>query len=141
MINGKVLNLLEYLNVWVIEAMNGSMLTFPSGTLAEGVYERECESDRTFPEGVFVINDTNIQSASINVQFEIYLVRPTVKTHFEINGRGRFLSGVRVGSRFTYNLQLVPAPCELYPCVFILLQIRSNPRAYFHILVLYVDLT
>jgi hypothetical protein len=50
-LNGSPLNLLDYLNAWVTEAMNESMRTFPSGTLADGTYQRECGSERTFAEG------------------------------------------------------------------------------------------
>jgi hypothetical protein len=91
-LNGSPLNLIAYMNAWVTEAINQSMLTFPSGTLADGTYERECKSERTFAEGVFTINEAVVQIASITAQFEIYLVRPAVKSHFEVNGRGRVIS-------------------------------------------------
>ena len=87
-LNGNLLNLLDYMNAWVTAAMNESMLTFPSGTLVDGTYQRECVAERAFAEGLFIVNDTPIQTATITVQFEIYLVRPAVKSHFEINGRG-----------------------------------------------------
>jgi hypothetical protein len=91
-LNGSPLNLLEYMNAWVIEAMNQTMLTFPSGTLADGTYQRECASERTFAEGTFTVNDIPIGTATIDVQFDVYLVRPAIKSHFEINGRGRVIS-------------------------------------------------
>jgi hypothetical protein len=91
-LNGESLNLLSYMDAWVTEAINESMRTFPSGTLADGTYERECTSERKFTEGLFVVNDTIIQTATITMQFEIYLLRPAVKSHFEINGRGRVIS-------------------------------------------------
>jgi Restriction endonuclease len=91
-LNGNPLNLPEYLNAWVNEAMNENMRTFPSGALADGTYQRECGSERTFEEGLFVVNETAIRTAMITVQFEIYLVRPAVKSHFEIGGRGRVIS-------------------------------------------------
>jgi hypothetical protein len=68
------------------------MRTFASGMLVDGTYQRECESERTFAERHFILNDNSIQTATIAVQFEIYLVRPAVKSHFEINGRGRVIS-------------------------------------------------
>jgi hypothetical protein len=80
------------MNAWVIEAMNQTMLTFPSGTLADGTYQRECASERTFAEGTFTVNDIPIGTATIDVQFDVYLVRPAIKSHFEINGRGRVIS-------------------------------------------------
>jgi hypothetical protein len=91
-LNGDLLNLLDYLNDWVTEAINESMRTFPSGTLVDGAYERECTSDRQFAEGTFVVNDVAIEAATIDVQFEINLIRPAVRSHFEINGRGRVIS-------------------------------------------------
>jgi len=91
-LNGQRLNLLDYVNDWVTQAMNQSMLTFASGTLEEGTYQRECEANRTFEEGIFIVNDTSIGSAAITVQFEIYLSRPAVKSHFEVGGRGRVIS-------------------------------------------------
>ena len=91
-LNGNPLNLLDYLNAWVTEAINENMRTFASGPLADGIYQRECRAERTFAEGVFVLDNFAIESARITVQFEIYLVRPAVKSHFEINGRGRVIS-------------------------------------------------
>jgi hypothetical protein len=83
---------MEYINSWVTESMNESMRTFPSGTLADGTYQRECESERSFAEGLFIFNDIAIQAITIAVKFEIYLVRLAVKSHFEVNGRGRVIS-------------------------------------------------
>lgn len=91
-LNGSPVNLLDYMNAWVTEAINESMRTFPSGTLVDGTYQRSCGSERTFREGIFVVNNTAIETATITVQFDIYLVRPAVKSHFEINGRGRVIS-------------------------------------------------
>jgi hypothetical protein len=91
-LNGNPLNLLEYMNAWVTEAINESMRTFPSGTLAEGIYKRECTAERSFGEGVLIVNGTPIGTATITVQFDIHLVRPAVKSHFEIGGRGRVIS-------------------------------------------------
>ena len=91
-LNGTPLNLLDYMNAWVTEAMNDSMRTFPSGTLVDGIYQRECGSERTFAEGSFILNNAAMQTATIAVQFEIYLVRPALKSYFEINGRGRVIS-------------------------------------------------
>jgi restriction endonuclease len=92
LLNGTLLNMLDYINDWATEAMNESMLTFPSGTLVDGVYPRECLSKRTFSDGAFVLNGTSIGEAEITVRFDIQLVRPAVKSHFEINGRGRVIS-------------------------------------------------
>ena len=58
----------------------------------DGTYQRECVSERTFTEGPFILNDITIEAAKITVQFDIYLARPAVKSHFEINGRGRVIS-------------------------------------------------
>lgn len=91
-LNGNPLNLLEYMNAWVTEAIDESMLTFSTADLPDGTYQRECESVRTFAEGIFVVNDTPIRTATITVLFQIYLVRPAIKSHFEINGRGRVIS-------------------------------------------------
>lgn len=91
-LNGRPLNLLEYMNAWVTEAIEESMLTFATATLVDGTYQRECTSERTFAEGVFITNGAPIRTATITVQFDIYLVRPAVKSHFEINGRGRVIS-------------------------------------------------
>jgi hypothetical protein len=91
-LSGNPLNLVEYINIWVVESINESMRTFPSGTLADGTYQRECQSERSFAEGLFILNDIAIQAIMIGVKFEIRLVRPAVKSHFEVNGRGRVIS-------------------------------------------------
>jgi hypothetical protein len=90
-LNGDPLNLLDYLNAWVTEAINESMRTFPSGTLVDCIYKREFASARQFVEGALVVNNIAIESATLGVQFEINLVRPAVRSHFEINGRGRVI--------------------------------------------------
>lgn len=91
-LDGKSLNAVDYFNAWVLEAINESMRTFPSGTLAAGIYKRECSAERTFPEGSLRVNDTMIQTARIEVQFDVYLVHPAIKSHFEVGGRGRVIS-------------------------------------------------
>lgn len=91
-LNGSPLNLTEYTNAWTIEAINESMNTFPSGTLPDGLYHRECASERTFSEGTLAINGKSIELARIHVEFDIRLVRPAIKTHFEIDGRGRVIT-------------------------------------------------
>jgi hypothetical protein len=111
-LNGDPLNLLDYMNAWVTDAINESMRTFPSGTLADGTYKRECTSDRQFGEGAFVVNDIAIETATIAVQFEINLIRPAVRTHFEINGRGRVISfeAHSVGSATINEVQFTFGP-------------------------------
>ena len=42
--------------------------------------------------GILTVNDISIGTSTITVQFEIYLVRPDVKSHFEINGRSQVIS-------------------------------------------------
>ena len=91
-LDGSPLNLLEYVNAWTAEAIQESMRTFQSHTLEEGTHQRECTAERKFAEGVLIVNATGIRSAKLTVQFEAYIVRPAVKTHFEINGRGRVIS-------------------------------------------------
>jgi hypothetical protein len=90
--NGATLSLTGYVNAWINEAINQSMLSFPSGTFPNGVYQRECEAERPFLEGVFKVNDQAMEKATLKVQFEIYLVWPAIKSHFEVNGRGRFIT-------------------------------------------------
>lgn len=111
-LNGNSLNLLDYMNAWVSEAINESMRTFPSGTLAEGIYQRECTAARTFTEGVLILNDISIGAARITVQIEIYLARPAVKSHFEINGRGRVISFVphTIGNVTVNEVQFIFGP-------------------------------
>src|SRR3984957_13407132 len=91
-LSGEPLNLSDYMNAWVAAARDESMRNFPSGTLPDGTYQREFTSERTFPEGCFIVNSHSIETATITLQFEVYLLRPAVKSHFEINGRGRVIS-------------------------------------------------
>ena len=91
-LNGTRIDFLDYMNVWAMEAMNETTRTFPSGTLAEGIYQREGKSQRAFEEGVLTIDGNKIRTATITVQFDIILVRPAIKSHFEIGGRGRVIS-------------------------------------------------
>jgi hypothetical protein len=92
MLNGTPMNMMDQLSLWSNETMNESMLTFASGTLSEGTYQREGKSERKFAEGELTVNDAPIEKIAITVQFEIFLVRPAVKSHFEVNGRGRVIS-------------------------------------------------
>jgi hypothetical protein len=109
--NGNPLDLLEYINAWGTEAITESMRTFPSGTLPEGIYQRECSSERSFAEGVLTINETSMQTATITVQFDIILVRPAIKSDFEVNGRGRVISFEehKVGDMTMYKVQFTLA--------------------------------
>lgn len=91
-LNGNPLNLLEFFNRWATEAIQESMLTFASGTLADGIYQRECSSTRSFGEGVFILDNSSIENIEIEVRFDIFLVRPAIRSHFEIGGRGRVIS-------------------------------------------------
>lgn len=91
-LNGTSLNLGEYAASWTNEAIGQSMSTFPSGTLPEGTYQRECTSQRKFAEGALLVDGKSIETVTMDVQFDVYLARPAVKTHFEINGRGRVIT-------------------------------------------------
>lgn len=91
-LDGKPLSLVDYFNGWGTEAMNESMRTFPSGTMPDGIYQRECAAERMFSEGCFIVNGMTIQTAKIEVQFDVYLTHPAVKSHFEVGGRGRVIS-------------------------------------------------
>jgi hypothetical protein len=91
-LNGKPIDILDYINVWATEAINEYMRTFPSGTLPDGIYQREIKAERPFVEGVLKINEHFIRTAAITVQFDITLVRPAIKSDFEVSGRGRVIS-------------------------------------------------
>ena len=89
---GADLNLDQYLREWISETCNESLRTFPSGTLAEGDYEREAEAQRVFDEGELTVNDLDIAEAKLQVKFSVRVVRPPVVSHFEVATRGRSLS-------------------------------------------------
>jgi hypothetical protein len=94
LLNSNSIDFLDYINVWATEAINEYMRTFPSGMLPDGIYQREVKSERSFNEGVLKINEHSIRTAAITVQFDITLVRPAIKSDFEISGRGRVISFV-----------------------------------------------
>lgn len=91
-LDGKPIDFLDYINVWATEAINEYMRTFPSGTLPDGIYQREIKAERSFVEGVLKINEHVIRTMAITVQFDITIVRPAIKSDFEVSGRGRVVS-------------------------------------------------
>jgi len=90
-VQGRTINLKEYLVAWGHEAVNGSMRTFSSGKLPEGVYERTGESTREYAEGELTLNGDAIRSATLHVPFKVRLFR-TVTSHFEVESRGRVVT-------------------------------------------------
>jgi len=112
LLNGTPVQLPPYLNEWTTEAINSSMLTFPSGTLQEGIYLRSCQSARQFMEGQLNINASDMKSAELEVEFQIQLKRPAVISHYEVGGRGRViaLEGYTPGGVTINDVQIVLGP-------------------------------
>lgn len=82
----------QYMDIWVQLAMNESMLTFPSGKVADGLYDRETHSEKQFGDEEFFLDGNEIEAVTIDITFEITLVRPAAKTVFDVGGRGRVVT-------------------------------------------------
>jgi len=92
LLNGSPLDLPKYLEEWSVAAINESSRTFPSGTLPDGKYPRQCHAVREFSERQLTVDGRDIESVSIDVEFDTYIKRPPVISHFEVGGRGRVVT-------------------------------------------------
>jgi hypothetical protein len=92
MLHGKSIDLDQYAKDWAVATCNDNTNTFPSGTLPEGIYGRHASSKREFGIGEFVLNDRDIDAATLEVEFTVRVIRPAVVSHFEVATRGRALS-------------------------------------------------
>jgi hypothetical protein len=102
----------QYMDIWVQIAMNESMMTFPSGKIADGVYERETHSEKRFGDGQFLLDGNEIETVAIDVTFEITLLRPAVKAVFDVGGRGRVVTfeAHQVGAVTMNEVQFTEVP-------------------------------
>jgi hypothetical protein len=90
--NGTEIDLDAYIREWMAEAADESVRTFPSASLPEGIYEHVIEHSREFDLGSVVLDDIDMESASLKVELSVRVVRPPVVSHFEVATRGRSLS-------------------------------------------------
>ena len=70
--------------------------SFPSGELATGPYEQAGTLERMFSANELVVNGIDIERLEAKVVLNLRVIRPTVRSVFEVSKRGRALSLERV---------------------------------------------
>jgi hypothetical protein len=102
----------EYLRQWIDQAKDKDVLNFASGNLPEGRYDREASSTRVFEPGECLVNDEEMESASILVRYHVDLYRPPVVSHFSVETRGRVysLAPVKLPKGETLAMNIVVGP-------------------------------
>lgn len=90
--NGAPINLKEFLMASANQTLSQDVLTFRSHTLAVGDYEREGVSTRVFEPGGLVVNDKDMESMEIRVNYTVTIFRPAVIWSFDVETRGRVLT-------------------------------------------------
>jgi Restriction endonuclease len=88
-LNGETVDFLKFLDSWVTSEINESMKAFPSGSLADGDYQRSCIARREFDAGQFTVDGADFQVIDLKIDFDIHLKRPSVLANFDISGRGQ----------------------------------------------------
>ena len=91
-LSGQRVDFREYLSAWVDAAIDERNRTFPSGRLAEGVYDLEAQAERTFGDGELLIGEDPVDSIELQVRYKMRVIRPPLVSHYEVSTRGRALS-------------------------------------------------
>jgi hypothetical protein len=91
-VSGEETDFDHYLRYWISQACEESTKGFPSGDLPEGEYDRPVSASRKFSRGEVILNDHEIESASLQVMVKLRVTRPPVASHFEVATRGRSIS-------------------------------------------------
>lgn len=88
---GNSIDLQEYTNQWAKDEAANKISKFPSHKMPDAVYDLSFDSTREFPEGEFVMDGKDIQKARISVTLDLRVTHPSIISHFEVEGRGRYL--------------------------------------------------
>lgn len=112
MICGASAELRAYVGAWSDQTVSEDLLHFASGSLPEGSYERNGFSTRTFEAGDLNLNDKDIETAKLDVRYQVELYRPEVRSHFSVETRGRvyFLAPVEFPLGQVMTVHIVESP-------------------------------
>jgi hypothetical protein len=91
-LRGEVIDFDRYVREWIVDACNERLASFPSGVTPNGVHELQARVERQFDREEFYVNDKEIESASLSIDFKVRITRPAVISHFEVQSRGRVVS-------------------------------------------------
>jgi hypothetical protein len=67
------------------------MGTLNTSRLAEGVYPLEISETRSFGPNACMIEEMSLRQLVVNAKFEMEIIRPAVRSHYEVATRGRVI--------------------------------------------------
>jgi Restriction endonuclease len=112
MIRAASAELRAYVGAWSDQTVSEDLLHFASGSLPEGSYDRNGFSTRIFEAGDFTLNGKDIETAKLDVRYQVELYRPEVRSHFSVETRGRvyFLAPVEFPQGQVMTVHIVGGP-------------------------------
>lgn len=98
-LSGREVLLSDYMNSWMQEIYEQSLLRFDSARLSEGIYPMAAAGERSFGAGECFINGKEMEHVRIEAEFGVQIIRPVVISDYEVSTRGRAvrLAEVKVG--------------------------------------------
>lgn len=84
-LGGVIVDFDKYIRDWITSASDDGLRTFPSGSLPEGLHDREVKSERTFEPGELLVDGRDMELARLHGKFSTRVIRPSVVSHFEVS--------------------------------------------------------
>lgn len=91
-LNGVPINLREFVMARANETASRDVLSFRSHRFPVGEYEREGVGTSVFQPGGLMVNERNIESLEIRVNYTTTIYRPAIIWSFDVEKRGRVMS-------------------------------------------------
>jgi len=98
-LNGKQIDLVEYVNAWVLQLRSQRCNRFPSHSAKEGTHSLEIAGEKTFGDGEAVLDGVPIGSLEVIGSVEVQVKKPVVVSAFEVGTRGRFHGASELAQR------------------------------------------
>lgn len=101
-LDGRKIDLPEYLDGWIEEEIDKDMSGFPSGDLPNGVYTRKVVAEKEIVDKVLSVNGHVVENIKMKLSYTVRVSRPKIRSVFDIEGRGRTiqLERLTVGDAF-----------------------------------------
>ncbi len=108
MINGEELNGHKYIDRWITDLYEEHLKEFPTWNLSEGLQFMPGVGERFFDPGTCQLGEQEVRMMRITAQFAITIIRPAIKSDFEVASRGRAISYEKVSlPNIEFTLSLV----------------------------------
>ena len=91
-LNGKEINLAEYLNKNSVKIIDDRLLHEPTYKLSEGIYDYEYNATLNFEPSTLMVNDVDIERIELRISFPLRVNRPKIKYMFDVDSRGMVIT-------------------------------------------------